>query len=352
MSKQIERLGMRNKSLANRALVVMGVLVNALLVFFLPQINVVLAQSGYSYSGYGYFGYGYQAIGNIFINPGLLTVGSTGTLSAVSTSGLTVSFASGSPTVCSVTGNIVRGLKVGTCSLTATQPGNAVYSAANPVTLLTAVTVATPPVTLTPELRFLPGWNLVGNSVHTSFNVANILSDASRVSTVWKWLPASGKWAFYTPTLTDGGAAYAATKGYDALTTIEPGDGFWVNAKIPFSTLLPAGAILTSSEFQDQIVSTNNRLRQGWNLIATGDGVTPSEYNRNLSSTPPVPNITPVNVTTLWAWDSSAAAWYFYAPSLDASGNLLKYTTDKGYLDFMQHNKVLDTGTGFWVNKP
>jgi hypothetical protein len=40
--------------------------------------------------------------------------------------------------------------------------------------------------------------------------------------------------------LEDGGLAYAAGKGYDFLTTIKSGDGFWVNAKEPFSATLPA----------------------------------------------------------------------------------------------------------------
>lgn len=43
-------------------------------------------------------------------------------------------------------------------------------------------------------------------------------------------------WAFYTPSLTTAAlAAYAAGKGYDVLTTINSGEGFWVNAKISFT---------------------------------------------------------------------------------------------------------------------
>ncbi len=56
------------------------------------------------------------------------------------------------------------------------------------------------------------------------------------------------------------------------------------------------------------------------------------------------------NITTLWAWDSAAANWYFYAPSLDANAGLTNYITGKGYLDFGV--KTLTPTTGFWVNKP
>jgi hypothetical protein len=58
------------------------------------------------------------------------------------------------------------------------------------------------------------------------------------------------------------------------------------------------------------------------------------------------------NVTTLWAWDAAATKWYFYAPSLEASGGLINYTNNKGYLDFNTNQKRLAPGVGFWVNTP
>lgn len=60
--------------------------------------------------------------------------GSSFNLSATSSSGLTVRFTSNTPAVCALTGNrlIVNG--AGTCSVTATQPGNTAYLAAVPVT--------------------------------------------------------------------------------------------------------------------------------------------------------------------------------------------------------------------------
>jgi hypothetical protein len=55
-------------------------------------------------------------------------------LSATATSGLTVTFASNSTAVCTVSGVTVTLLTSGTCSITASQPGNADYAAAPPVT--------------------------------------------------------------------------------------------------------------------------------------------------------------------------------------------------------------------------
>jgi len=56
------------------------------------------------------------------------------TLTATASSGLAVAFASNTPAVCSVSGTGVTILAAGTCSITATQPGNSSYNAATPVT--------------------------------------------------------------------------------------------------------------------------------------------------------------------------------------------------------------------------
>ena len=83
-------------------------------------------------------------------------------------------------------------------------------------------------------------------------------------------------------------------------------------------------------------------LAKGWNLAALGETATPKQFCDAPSA----------GVTTLWAWDATNSAWYFYAPSLDASGNLGSYITGKGYLDFSAAGKTLGQGVGFWVNRP
>ena len=61
-------------------------------------------------------------------------------LNATASSGLTVSFASLTGTVCTASGNIATLLKIGTCKIQATQPGNANYKAATPVNQTFSVT--------------------------------------------------------------------------------------------------------------------------------------------------------------------------------------------------------------------
>ena len=192
-------------------------------------------------------------------------------------------------------------------------------------------------------LNVVKGWNLLGNSSSAAINVASVFGDPANVTTVWKWNALTRKWAFYTPTQVDGGAAYAASKGYDLMTSVAGGEGFWVNATTSFTASVPSGTPIDSASFKN--------LVPGWNLIATGDNNTPSAFNNALSATIPVVGEVPTNFISLWAWDTALAKWYFYAPSLEQTGGLAGYIQKNGYLDFSTANKKLDPGVGFWINQ-
>jgi hypothetical protein len=203
-------------------------------------------------------------------------------------------------------------------------------------------------------LNLAAGWNLVGNSVNAPLPVAATFGNQP-VSTVWKWenfgtnqnitYPA---WAFYTPSLPDGGQTYAASKGYDFLTTINGGEGFWVYAKQAVTTVpLPAGVAVTTAGFQNT-PAPPYPLPTGWSLISVGDSPTPLLFDIGLNPSAVAP--IPVNLTSLWAWDTLTGNWYFYAPSLDANNTLAVYTNSKNYLNF--GTGALAPTTGFWVNMP
>lgn len=68
-------------------------------------------------------------------------------ITATASSTLAVSFASSTPLVCTVSGNLVTILSVGTCSITATQAGNSLYNPAPPVTQSFTVRQATQSIT-------------------------------------------------------------------------------------------------------------------------------------------------------------------------------------------------------------
>jgi hypothetical protein len=79
-------------------------------------------------------------------NPGPQTLADPAvTLAPFSSSGLTVVLTSNTKTVCTVSGTTLTLKKVGTCSVTGTQAGNATYAAATPVTLSITVTATGTP---------------------------------------------------------------------------------------------------------------------------------------------------------------------------------------------------------------
>lgn len=84
------------------------------------------------------------------------------------------------------------------------------------------------------EVNLSKGWNLLGNS--TEVVVANSLANSDQVISVWAWDSSTTNWKFYSPSksFTDGGAAYATSKGYLPLTKISAFQGFWVNAASDF----------------------------------------------------------------------------------------------------------------------
>jgi hypothetical protein len=220
--------------------------------------------------------------------------------------------------------------------------------ASNPVKTLFGLITMTPlgaSATNTPLATTLAqGWNLLGNSLNQPLSVVTFFADPTKVTTVWKWDAALSSWQFYTPTMDATTLqTYATSKNYGVLSVINPGEGYWVNAK--------AAATLTEQTGTAFGLGAAD-LRQGWNLVATGNDVTPSAFNVSLSATPPTAGTVPINLTSLWAWDSVAAGWYFYAPGLEASNGLAAYITSKNYLDFTAASKTLGKGIGFWVNRP
>lgn len=203
-------------------------------------------------------------------------------------------------------------------------------------------TVSTFMAALAKDMQVRTGWNLLGNVTDAALEVATALGDAAKVASVWKWEAGQGRWAFYTPQQADGGAAYAVAHGYDLLTTVNSGEGFWVKATAPFMFALPVGKLLP-------MASAVTACAPGWNMISIGEVATASEFNAALSQTQAA-----TGSATLWAWDSEEANWYFYSPAMEAQGGtvLADYIAGKGYRDFMAKGKTLGPGVGVWVNMP
>ncbi len=194
--------------------------------------------------------------------------------------------------------------------------------------------VALSSVTLAPQA--VTGWNLLGNSLDQPVNVTSIADDPSTITSVWNWDAGGKKWRFYTPSMDSATLqSYALSKGYDVLSVINSGEGYWVNAN---------ATVTLSAQPGTSFNLTAAKLVAGWNLLATGNNVTPAAFITSMG--------TP-SITSLWAWDSASSKWVFYSPSLDAQGGsaLSSYINTKGYLNFTTTSKKLGNGIGFWVNR-
>lgn len=89
------------------------------------------------------------------------------------------------------------------------------------------VTLTGPPAAET-TLALVQGWNLVSLTSGTAKEVTTLVDEtAAPVASVWKWV--NGTWAVYLPGEVTVGT-YANSKGFAILPTINPGEGFWVNA--------------------------------------------------------------------------------------------------------------------------
>jgi len=208
--------------------------------------------------------------------------------------------------------------------------------------------VATTPTTVSYTASFPIGWTLAGNGLATPIDVAATFGAtgiADKVTTVWAWDAITAKWNFYSPALSSTQLLdYAGSKGYGVLSSIDPRQGYWVNAAQPVDLPQRTAAPVTL---------TATDLIKGWNLVAQGVSSTPADFNQSLSDLPPVPDNLPASFISLWAWDNLKGAWYFYAPTLAAQGGtaLKDYADAKGYLDFATQGKTLGLDTGFWINR-
>ncbi|MCX7164154.1 MAG: S8 family serine peptidase [Rhodocyclales bacterium] len=260
-------------------------------------------------------------------------------------------------------GNVTSSLRTNAPSTTYSYTVSACDAVGN-CSAQSAPVLATTPAAPAINIGFVPGWNLAGNGVETPMMVAATFNDATKVNAVWKWVPGSAKWAFYTPTQSDGGASYASSNGYNVLTTINAGEGFWVQANSAFSMPLPSGAVVLSSTFMPAVANPataggTHALPSGWSLIAIGDGMTPAQFDAaiaTVNSTLPKTTLVYTNLTTLWAWDATRQNWYFWAPALANSGGLASYISSRNYLDSATMPSTptgtLSPTTGFWVNMP
>jgi len=207
------------------------------------------------------------------------------------------------------------------------------------------------------SLSLESGFNLLGNSLDTALDVMALFGNQTQpvagitenVASVWKWDADNGQWYFHSPLLgSSANAAYAQSRGYHVLTSINPGEGYWVNALSPLSLPAQVGAPF------DWTRSVFLALPSGFNLLAQHTARTPVEFNLLMSPTGDLGGVPTDAIITIWAWDAFNARWYFHSPLVEAGGGIQSvksYADSHNFQHFPDFDKKLEPGMGFWVNK-
>jgi len=148
------------------------------------------------------------------------------------------------------------------------------------------------------------------------------LGDGAKFSSVWKRV--GDKWAVFLPG-GDLGASYAASKGFEQLTQLNSGEGFWLNSRLAQSLVISGSPVYGTLTF-----------KPGW--IVVGVKV-PGPLAIQALEQP---------VKSVWKWQTGKSTWAVALPAESDGGKA--YAQQKGYV-FMTAEDTLAPGEGFWVNK-
>jgi len=224
---------------------------------------------------------------------------------------------------------------------------------------ITEFSVSTHAAAARPQaILLVPGWNLVGSGIDREMDSASAFGNAAQpipgitagIESVWSWNAATRKWRFFSPLLNIAQSAqYAAENGFEPLSVIAPGEGFWVHAYALVALAAQSGAGLAPDRVSFE------SLPRGWNLLSLGATLAPAEFNAAVGAAP-APGGMPIAFESLWAWNATEAKWVFYAPRLEAlpggAANVSDYATRHGHDAFAPGGRTLGPGVGFWVYRP
>lgn len=171
-------------------------------------------------------------------------------------------------------------------------------------------------------------WNLVTFPVTQSTDLATFLTtnvNYSHITKIWGWdasLGDSGEWRVY-PQFND----------FALLNIIEPNQGYWIQAQVPFT-------------FSETIGSpANYTFSKGWNLVGhphTEPEVSLEDFFYKGSFWPQTCGLVDP-VVSVWAWDDSS--WKVYMPK---RGGVSGFNQQNGTT--FEELRTLEPGTGFWIN--
>jgi|GEM_PF-1320349 len=174
-----------------------------------------------------------------FVQPAAQTVGTSLTLSATASSGLAVSYASTTTSVCTVSGTTATFLAAGTCTINANQPGNGTYAAASSVSqsfIVNTAPLATQTITFAQPAAQTVGTPLALSATASSGLAVSYVSTTQTVCTI-----AGSTVNFIAAGICTIQATQAGNAGFAAAAQIS--QSFTVNAASLESQTITFGAI-------------------------------------------------------------------------------------------------------------
>ncbi|MDP2105846.1 MAG: hypothetical protein Q8J76_07615, partial [Desulfobulbaceae bacterium] len=177
-------------------------------------------------------------------------------------------------------------------------------------------------------LMLTPGWNLA--SCMVEFNASEVFGDSTTYASVWKWLASEKRWEVYLPTDPDNGEAYAKSKGFELLSTVLPGEGFWVNVQSD----KPPTTDIRGELAKDPSLA----LAKGWNLLGLKSGQSLWIEDRS--------DAEKTAIESLWKWKGKEKKWAVSLPNAPDGDGGQAYADSKGFTLL----ESIDPGEGFWVN--
>ena len=170
--------------------------------------------------------------------------------SASATSALAVGFASNSTSVCTISGTTVTILTVGSCSITASQGGNTIYS---PATSVTQSITVNPQPTLSTSPSTLTGFSwLIGSSVSTATQGLTVSSGGTAYSAAFNstsggaWLTVTSPTSNPVVSLNSSVVSGLAAGSYSGAVVITDSSTSNSSLSIPVSLTVTAPALSTT----------------------------------------------------------------------------------------------------------
>ena len=236
-------------------------------------INTAAADNIATYLAYGATPVALTVQTITFTSLGNQTLGAAPTLAATSSSGLVVTLASTTPSVCTVTNTALTLMAAGTCTLTATQSGNASFAAAAEITQTFTVAGASVPVLAAQTITFTaPAGQTMGMATpalvatSTSGLTVTLASTTPAICTV------------------NGTTLSLVAAGSCTVTASQPGNSTVAAAATASNSFLVAPALMSG------VAATGQVLYRG--LCSGCHGVTPGvNLSRNILNAANTPSV-------------------------------------------------------------